>query len=167
MATITDPVERTRYLLARVSAFRTWVGATAGDESAKLAAALAKISAVFAVVSAVTPPFATVEYDDLEWKRQGTGGGCYLKDASVTMAFYGACTATTPAQEITQLQAFETTTVGIVQGFLSLSGYSTGISWDRVRRIRPAGLLETSSKQNWLVVAFKCSGMVPGSQTET
>jgi hypothetical protein len=64
-----------RYLLARLTAFRAWVGATTGDEAAKLAAALLKTNAQIAKTDSVTPPFAVSEYGTEKWDRQGMGGG--------------------------------------------------------------------------------------------
>ena len=172
MATITHPVERTRYLLARSTTFRTWCGITTGTEEAMLTAALARIHSLFRRSPATADlPCAVVGFGTLSAERVSEGGGQFLKSDGVRVEFFAAYVED-PAAPAAAALSFDTTVRAIVNDMAQRSGSSDHISFDRYTRQK----LEICEHQyqvgttlvdcDLISVGYEWSGTLWGSQSE-
>ena len=167
MSTITDPTARMRYLIARTANFRTWVGATAGDEATKLAAALAHVYLLWEDTATVVLPFCTVEWGKLSGERQGMGGGCFLLNQCVITKFYKEYTGKTDGALRLELLTFNAETVAFVNDIKNLSGTGTNIEFQRFERHgNPVATPRSEEDQHWLIDEWEWTGDFWGSQTE-
>lgn len=164
--TITDGMSRLRYLIARVDAFRSWVGATSGDEETKLAAALAHVHLIREGSSALVFPFCTVSWGKFSGERIASGGNAFTFRQSVNVEFVKPYTGGTEAAVKTELLTFSAETVAIVMGMKTLSGSGTYIEFSSFERKDQPSATPLSEKERWLFDKWEFAGEFWGSQTE-
>jgi len=166
-STLNNPIDRTRYLIARSDHFRAWCGITTGAEDVKLTAALARVHRVAADLRTATAPFAAVHWGNYHGNRTGMGGGAWMRTSSIITAFFATHSGNdSEAQIITDLLALNDTVRSIIDDMLTLSGAGTHIHFDSFRRENPPRAMPQEANRTYLVVQYEWTGTVWGSQTE-
>ena len=174
MATITVPIERTRYLMARSATFRTWCGITTGTEEAKLAAALLRVHLLQVPIPGMTlpratalpVPCATIGYGDYSGVRTGTGGGIWQRQQSVVTHFWDRSDDVVEAHALLELLTFNATVNAVVDDMALLSGAGTHIEFARFARVEPPRGMGIEDGRTWLAVTYEWGGSFWGSQSE-
>jgi len=132
MATITSPLTRTTYLIARSAHFRVWCGITTGTENEKMIAALARIHVMSVNLDDVTLPCAVVTWGEGRGaERVGVGGGAFIETQPVATKFFENFTAT-PDDPGTPVHTHDATVKTIIDDMRELSGASDHISFDEL-----------------------------------
>ena len=169
MATISNPVARFQYLVGRSDTFRTLVGATTGDEAAKLAAARAAAHLLMIdwTSSASTLPCCVLDWgDDRGYRRENKE--TYLPRFDVVIVWYKAVTLGSGADNIeTQQYDFDDLVNTIVQEMLDLGGTLDHI-WSTSNDYLGHEILanESNVRDRIIQIAWRFSGEQWGAQSE-
>lgn len=128
MATnVQNPLERTKKLIAKTGAFRTWCGIdTTQSEQDQYDDAKARINTHLAPAD-TTRPFALITWgDDRRYERRSSAG--YMFNANVEVRFFNDF----PAETAENIQTFDDNVSGIIDEAISISGEGDLIEWDTV-----------------------------------
>lgn len=167
MSTITDPIARMRYLIARTTNFRVWCGITTGTEDEKLAAALEHIYLLWEDIDSISLPFVNIEWGKFSGDRIGMGGGAFQMKRSVITRFYKEYIGTSEAAVRQELLTFNSEVVAIINDMKNLSGTGTAIDFSHFERKNNPVATPRGDDVHWLMDEWEWSGDFWGSQTET
>lgn len=169
MPTISDPLDRLRYLLARSATWRVWCGITTGTEEERTAAAVARTYRRFTFeLDAVTRPFAVVYgMPNENARRVASGGGVFIKDFDLYLHIAADFTDTHAdvVAERVQFDTFEENLIDICNEMDALSGSGQYLKYEnraittRLSRTDP----EADIPMLFAVVNFK--GELQGSES--
>lgn len=171
MATVTDPLTRLKYLLARCDTFRVWVGVTTGTEAEKLAATLARIHVRLADPAA-TQPFALIEGTrNHRASRSAAGGNAFVRMYRCRLTFFADYTHTdTLVTERAAIQDAVDTIDPILDEMHTLSGSGSYLRWDSMSEeqqpVHTAYDPEDDSAENYIFATYEFIGRLEGSQDE-
>lgn len=170
MATITDPLDRFRYLVARSSNWRAWCGITAGTENEKLLAAYARtVARVFSPDEFAARPVIEVGGTKNEGgTRVAEGGGAFRRRFRIRVAFYDDFTMATPrvlSTERTAIGTFEGQVDLVIDDILAISGSSDNLRIDDYEEAEEVQHFGPSSGEQYIFKSYDFFGRVEGSES--
>lgn len=170
MATVSDPLDRMRYLLARSVNFRVWCGITIGSETEKVAAAFARTYRRFTFDPAdLTFPIALVHGTRNEsGTRVGGGGGGIWRRFRVRVRFVDEFTGDPDnlVTEVAEFDAFEATVDNILDDMHALSGSGDYLAYDDFAETLSVACTEPENDTPLIVAEYEFTGDLKGSQSE-
>ena len=169
MATISNPVARFQYLVARSDTFRTLVGATVGTETAKLAAARAKAHLLMIdwTSASATLPCCVLDWGDNRGYRRDNKE-TWLPRFDVIIVWYKVVTLGSGADNIeTQQYDFDALVSTIVEEMLDLGGTLDHI-WSTDNDYLGHQILanESDVRDRIVEIGWRFSGEQWGAQSE-
>lgn len=166
MATLTEPIDRLPYLIARSSTWRTMCGINLADpEATQLAEALEHVHELIYLSGDL--PFVRIEYGTAESVRHFSGGAAFVGSWELETYWYQTFTSQDDGGDVvSQLSTFRSNLKSVVNEMLALSGGGTHLQVDNAKWAKGPQHATPESEVQVMEQMITFSGKTFGSQDE-